>query len=110
MDVTGVTGGFAEALKRAGIPVGTVEIGHPEDRGTWVINYLPEATDAQRLAGDEIRRTYDLMADTAYADERIAAEFDDLKAVKALAIWTAQKLNVPRATMRSEVLAIRKTL
>lgn len=36
--------------------------------------------------------------------------FNGEKLVKAVAIWTAGKLNVPLATARAEILAILKTL
>jgi hypothetical protein len=41
---------------------------------------------------------------------RALNRFDDEKLVKALAIWTAGKLNVPLATAKAEVLTIYRTL
>ena len=48
--------------------------------------------------------------DAAQLDERTQGRFNDEKLVKALAIWTAGKLNVPRATARQEILEILRTL
>ena len=49
--------------------------------------------------------TPDLMTPAEIA-AAAAARFDGEKLIKAVAIWTAQKLAVPLATARSEVLAI----
>lgn len=38
------------------------------------------------------------------------AEFDQSKLVKAVAIWTAQKLNIPVLTAKAEILAIYRVL
>lgn len=44
------------------------------------------------------------------AAQQEAREFDERKLVKAVAIWAAQKLGVPLATARQEILAIKRTL
>ena len=48
--------------------------------------------------------------ETEHAEASTQGRFDDEKLVKALAIWTANKLNVPLATARQEILAILRTL
>lgn len=48
--------------------------------------------------------------DAARLAEHAADRFEEEKLVKALAIWTAQKLNIPLATARQEILAIRRSL
>lgn len=48
--------------------------------------------------------------DTAQATQIAQSRFDGEKLVKALAIWTAQKLNVPLATAKQEILTIYKGL
>ena len=48
--------------------------------------------------------------ETEHAEASTQGRFDDDKLVKALAIWTANKLNVPLATARQEILAILRTL
>lgn len=40
----------------------------------------------------------------------VAAQFDAQRDVKAVVIWVAQKLNIPLATARQEILAIRRGL
>lgn len=42
--------------------------------------------------------------------ERALARFDNEKLVKALALWTAGKLNVPLAAAKQEILAILRGL
>lgn len=48
--------------------------------------------------------------DAAQVTEQALSRFDGEKLVKALAIWTAGKLNVPLATAKAEVLTIYRTL
>lgn len=102
--------GLHAALTRAAIPVVSVSIGNSLDRSTWFINYGVSATAEQRASGEALKATYDAATDTAYVDEMASAELDAQKMLKAFAIWTAGKLSVPTATMRSQVLAIYKTL
>ncbi len=66
------------------------------------------APDKKRLATAQELADYD----AARADEAALAQFDGptQKIIKALAIWTAQKLGVPLATARAEILAIYKGL
>lgn len=102
--------GLTRALIRQGIPVVGVSIGRDTDRSTWVITYGDAATAQQRADGDALKATYTLEADTALADDDASRAFDDQRMVKALARWTAQKLGVPIATAKAEILAIYKTL
>jgi hypothetical protein len=48
--------------------------------------------------------------DAAQVIERSLANFDQEKLVKALAIWTAGKLNVPLQTAKQEILTIYRAL
>jgi hypothetical protein len=48
--------------------------------------------------------------DAAQMTEQTLGRFDGEKLVKALAIWTAGKLNVPLATAKQEILTIYRTL
>jgi hypothetical protein len=48
--------------------------------------------------------------DTAQVTAQSLGRFDNEKLVKALAIWTAGKLNVPLNTAKQEILTIYKTL
>ena len=47
---------------------------------------------------------------TARANQAYQDQFDNNKLLRALALWTAQKLGVTAATARSEIIAIYKTL
>lgn len=59
-----------------------------------------------RAATSQEISTYDAGRRTAQTANR----FDDEQLVKALAIWTAGKLNVPLATARAEIVTILKGL
>ena len=48
--------------------------------------------------------------DAALLTEQAQGQFDELKLVKALAIWTAGKLNIPLQTAKNEILALYKGL
>jgi hypothetical protein len=48
--------------------------------------------------------------DVAQKDAQSLSRFDDEQLVKALAIWTAGKLNVPLAQAKQEILAIYRGL
>ena len=98
------------ALQRLGVPIYGVSIGRADDRSTWRIDYAPGATDLQRSTAEALKLTYDPATDTAYTDEQATLRFTDEKLIKAVAIWTAQKLSVPIATARSEILTIYKGL
>lgn len=70
--------------------------------------YDAAAPDKKRLAtAQELAEI-----DAERADAEAAGRFDtpETKMLKALAIWTAQKLNVPLATARAEIVAIFKAL
>lgn len=47
---------------------------------------------------------------TAQATKQTADRFDNEQLVKALAIWTAQKLGIPLQTARQEILTILRGL
>jgi len=66
------------------------------------------APDKKRLASPQELADYD----AARVNEAALAQFDGptQKMIKALAIWAAQKLNIPLATARQEILAIYKGL
>lgn len=108
-DVTVWAAGLDRALRRAGIPIVGVTIGAVGTRGSWAIVFLPEATPAQRTQAVSILATYDADTDVTIVNELAQADLD-VKAIKAVAIWTAQKLSIPLATMKAEVLAIYKSL
>lgn len=59
-----------------------------------------------RSATDDEATAYE----TARLNEQIRGQFDGNKNVLAFAMWTAQKLGIPLATARLEILAIRRTL
>jgi hypothetical protein len=101
---------LTRALERLGIPIFGVSIGNPLDRATWRIDYKPEATAQQIASGDALKLSYDPQADATYASEQEQVRFDGEKLVKAVAVWTAQRLGVPLATARSEILAIYRGL
>jgi hypothetical protein len=105
-----IEAGFQAALDRAGIPVTGVSFGLLADRTTWRIDYQPQATAQQRSDGEALKLSYDVATDTAYRTEQEQARFDGEKLVKAVAIWTAQKLGVAPATARAEILAIYRSL
>ncbi len=44
------------------------------------------------------------------AEAEAQSQFDNAKMLKAVAIWTAQKLNIPLATARTEIKAIYRSL
>ena len=102
---------FTRAVERAGIPIYGVSMPDPSTRATWRIDYKPEATAPQRAAGEALKLSYDQAADNAaFQAEQEQARFDGEKLVKAVAIWTAQRLGVPLATARAEILAIYRGL
>lgn len=70
--------------------------------------YDGTAPDKKRLATAQELADYD----AARADAEAVGRFDmpEAKMLKALAIWTAQKLGVPLATARAEIIAIFKSL
>ena len=70
--------------------------------------YDATAPEKKRLATAQELSDYD----AARADEGAVAQFDGptQKMIKALAIWSAQKLNIPLATAKAEILTIFKGL
>jgi hypothetical protein len=89
--------------------------------------YDPATEDVVRLPRNPDKRTerYDASApegirpataeeisayDAAQTDERVKGQFDGDKLVRAVAIWTAQRLGVPLAQARQEILTILQTL
>jgi hypothetical protein len=90
----------------------------PYDPATEAVVQLPRYPDARTerydaSAPDRIRpataeeiRAYD----AAQTEERMRNQFDANQLVKALASWTAQRLGVPLAQARQEILTILKTL
>lgn len=102
--------GLDQALRRAGIPIAGVSIGSLTDRSTWRVLYAPIATDQQRTDGAALVASYDLATDTVGSDADVLAQFNGMKWLKALGIATAQRLGVPIATFRGEVIAAFKAL
>ena len=88
----------------------------PHDPATHISIVLADYPDRRRdrwdgAEGVRPATAQELTAyDAAKADTTANREIDGQKMVKALAIWTAQKLNIPPATMRAEVIAIYKGL
>lgn len=87
------------------------------DPATHVALTLPawpiERADRLNANADGIRAaTAQEIADYDAAKANAAADrdFDGQKMVKAVAIWTAQKLSIPLATARAEIAAIYKAL
>lgn len=70
--------------------------------------YDAASPDKKRLATAQEIADYD----AARADEAALAQFDGptQKAIKTLAMWSAQKHNIPWPTARAEILAIFKGL
>lgn len=68
---------FTRALARAGIPILGVSFPRLSDRSTWVIHYAPEATEAQRAAGEALKLAYDAGGDAAYGDEQADLKLND---------------------------------
>lgn len=104
-----IAAALTRALVRQGIPVVGVSIGSYEDRATWRIEYGGGVTDAQRSKADALKMTYTIEGDTALRDEEATSRTGE-KAFLALALWCAQRFNVPPATARAEILAIYKSL
>jgi len=88
----------------------------PHDTATHIQIDLPEFPDRanDRWDGDVGVRpaTAQELADatTAKLDKDAVAAIDDMKAIKALALWVAEKLSIPPATARSEIIAKYKGL
>lgn len=95
-------------LRAAGIPILGVSMAVAGDKATWRVDYAPEATAAHKTQGAGLVAAFIVDA-VAVADAEAKSDID-AKAVKALAIWTANKLVIPLATMKAEVLAIYKGL
>jgi len=64
------------------------------------------ATTKMRLATAQELADYDAARESLIEQAR----FDDEKMLKAVAIWTAQKLNIPLLTARQEIVAIYRGL
>lgn len=101
---------FTRALERANLPIHGVSIGRVDDRTSWVIHYRDEATAAHRTAGDSLRGTFDPANDTDGASEAADRVLDNDKALRAVVIWVAQRLSIPLATARNQVLTIYRGL
>lgn len=98
-----------DQLKAAGHPVESVVLPVTGDRSTWRVIMLAGSTPQQQAAASAALAA--LAVDGAtLASTEAAAKFDENKMLKALGIWTAQKLGVPLATARNEVIAIYKGL
>ena len=98
------------ALERQSIPVFGVSIGRADDRATWRVDFKQGVTDAQKTAAQTLITTYDEATDADASDEDANAAIDGNRMLKAVVVWTAQRLNVPIATARNQILAIYKTL
>jgi hypothetical protein len=101
---------FTRALERLGIPIFGVSFGRIDDRNSWRIDFKPEATSQQRTTAEALKLTYNPATDTDYRNEVELARFDGERFVKAVVVWTAQKLDIPLATARQEILAIYRNL
>lgn len=81
-------------------------------RGMILTQAIPDFR-AERVENGQLRAAtaQEITAfDTAQTTQAAQNRFDGEKLVKALAIWTAQKLNVPLATAKQEILTIYKGL
>jgi hypothetical protein len=85
---------LTRALKAAGIPIVGVSIGRPGDRSTWRIDYAPEATAAQRTAGEALKASFDPDAVDVLAAEKDAeaTRIADDVLIRALARATWEEL------------------
>ena len=95
-----IAGGPCELPVQAGQAVARL-VRHPDPR-----------TERYDGAGDIRPATAQEISDydAAQLVGQTTARFDSEKLVKALAIWTAQKLNVPLATAKAEILTILRGL
>jgi len=112
--------GLTRALARAGVPVFGVSIVVTDDRSTWTIQYKPEATNQQKTAGEALKLSYDLAADTTAIDEDLTSQFDTMRMLRAVALTMVDAINIERAqhgraaispaVARDQVLAKYRTL
>ncbi len=106
-------------LKAATLPVIGVSIGRTDDKGTWRIDYAPEATPEQRAAGAALVAAFD-PADPAVSalvlHEGVIAAYQIDKNLQATALWMLQRLlgrpptGPEKQTAKTEWIAIRKGL
>lgn len=75
-----------------------------------VITEWPAGLNGGVTPSDADIVTWTAEYEAARPDMEAQRAVDDLRAAKAVAMWTADKLGVPRATARAEIIAIYKTL
>jgi hypothetical protein len=99
---------FADELRAAGL------LGRPF---TWgedgAFHFDPAMLPAERdavLAVYAAHDPADAAKAAAYVEARRLEDFDEARLLKAVAVWTAQKLGIPLATARAEIVAIARTL
>jgi hypothetical protein len=104
---------FDRALRRALVPITGVSIKHADDRTTWRIDYLPEATEAERAIGENLRQTYDMDTDTAGKDEVAQTRYDAEKLLQAVAVALWECIPAPtmtKAQLKARAIAIYRAL
>lgn len=97
------------ALRTAGIPIVGVSISNVSDRLTWTVQFLPEATAAQRTQAAQIVSTFDPADPTVVADQKDAeakGSIDGMRAIKA-AMITALWGRLNRQPTAAEIAAER---
>ena len=83
------------ALRAANVPILGVAIGRETDRGSWRVDYAPEATGEQRMTGAGVLASF-TPTDPAVAQRTLAAEAQQVftKPVQAFALaYLRDKLN-----------------
>ncbi|MDP7337671.1 MAG: hypothetical protein QGI10_00085 [Vicinamibacterales bacterium] len=96
------------ACKRQGLSITGVSIGRPGDRQTWRIDYLPEATDEDRAAGQTLIDTYNPENDADFSQEQRrlrSSEAVGRQETRALVRLLARRFGVSPATIRQELRA-----
>jgi hypothetical protein len=84
------------------------EYTHQNRPDTRLHRYDATVSDKKRLATAQELADFDAERKDAEAVTRF--DVNEAKMLKALAIWTAQKLGIPLATTRAEILTIYKGL
>lgn len=68
-------------------PIIGVTIGDPDDKVTWIVDYLPEATTEQRSAAQQIIDQFDLAAATAEETAALADFANSIASFNAIPDW-----------------------
>jgi hypothetical protein len=104
-----------EQIVVAGIPISGVSIGVVDDRTTWLVRFLPEATDAQKKQAADIVAAFDPDLGRQRVDNLAVLQDTDLKMARVVEdlidYFVIKRMLDPRELPQSakDLLALRKS-